>query len=143
MMTRRDWLLLFLDLPGGPYEMDQLRAMKGMFLFNQEAQIAKSETYDFSAYSYGPFDSAVYRDLDGLEADGLLTKRPASGNRRIFALTQAGSDHAQQLSVGVAAGVLEQLTEIKRLVTSLSFTDLLRNVYSRYPDYAVRTVARV
>lgn len=46
--------------------------MKGMFLLSKEGPPELLNLYHFEPYHWGPFDKAVYSDLDELEADGLI-----------------------------------------------------------------------
>jgi hypothetical protein len=71
-MDRRDWLLLFIGAPGGPYSTDQIRVMKGMFLVSKEGPDDLRDLYNFEPYDYGPFDTTIYHDLDTLELEGLI-----------------------------------------------------------------------
>jgi DNA-binding PadR family transcriptional regulator len=143
MLQREDWLLLFIGLPGGKFYTDQVRVMKGMFLFSKEGPTSVRDLYDFSPYAYGPFDTAVYRDLNSLEAQGLIRCSAVFGtNRRVFELSGQGQQRCQQLVKDAPADALDALRGIKERVTSLSFVELLKFVYGKYPDYAARTVMR-
>ncbi len=137
---RADWLLLFIGLPGGQYPTDQIRIMKGMFLFTQEGPPEVRRVYRFVPYDYGPFAPQIYHDLDWLEATGLLRVEVLpSTNRRIYRLTKKGEDRVAELRTQVSAPGLRELERIKQKVTSLSFLDLLGEVYNRYPRYAAKS----
>lgn len=144
MLERKDWLVLFLGLPAESYPVDQIRVMKGMFLWSKEGPQEAQQLYRFEPYNYGPFDTTVYRDLDVLESEGLIGVESYVGNRqRRYFLTPAGEQRASQLSARVLPKAMAKLRDIKRHVTSLPFADLLKSIYQRYPDYAVNSVARV
>jgi len=144
MLSRQDWLLLFIGLPGGPYPTDQIRVMKGMFLFSQEGPPQVRRLYNFKPYDYGPFDTQIYHDLDLLEALGMVRSDVVSGtNRRIYRLTEKAQQHFGMLETAAPEAPLAALRGIKRRVTSLSFLDLLKHVYERYPDYAAKSVAQL
>jgi uncharacterized protein len=143
MQKRQQWLTVFLASPGGQYYTDQIRIMKGMFLLSQEGPGELRKLYDFTPYHYGPFNTSVYHDLDALEADGLVRHDLVAGgsNRRRYAVTDKGRQ-AVSAMVGLGRRELEAVQSVKRHVTSLSFLDLLKDVYQRYPDYAVNSVAK-
>ena len=144
MPSRKEWTLIFIGLPGDRFDTDQLRIMKGLFLFSQEGPEAVQELYDFEPYNYGPFDTGIYHDLDSLEAEGLITSEAVLGtNRRIYKLTPNGQQRMDEILGLAPQGAVYVLARIKRHVTSLSFLDLLRDVYKRYPAYAVQSVARL
>jgi DNA-binding PadR family transcriptional regulator len=143
LLTRIDWLLLFIGLPGGKFYTDQIRVMKGMFLLDKEGPQELRDLYDFQPYDYGPFDTRVYRDLDHLEALRLIEVSQIVGtNRQVYGLTAKGEERMKQVLNEAPQQVVEALHQIKELVTSRSFTSLLQYVYKKYPTYAARTVMR-
>ena len=141
MTQPKEWLLIFIGLPGGELPTDQLRVMKGIFLFTKEGPPSVREIYDFAPYDYGPFAPPVYGDLDRLEAEGLIRKSYVIGtNQRVFDLTTRGSQEYQNLISSAPEDALDALREIKTRVTSLGFADLLREIYDKYPYYASRSL---
>lgn len=137
-------LLLFLAAPSGRYPTDQVRVMKGMFLLSQEGPDALKGVYDFRPYSYGPFATAVYHDLDRLESRNLVRCEMRLGtNQRLYELTDDGRRAAEELEVLAAPDELAAIHDTKRIVSDQSFTELLRYVYERHPEYAVNSRARV
>jgi DNA-binding PadR family transcriptional regulator len=143
VLNGRDWLLLFVGLPNSGYETDQIRLMKGMFLFTKEGPPEVRQIYHFVPYVYGPFDKAIYEDLDGLEARGLIASESESAtNRRYFRLTPRGKQLADAVLLEAPKAAVDQLRQIKATVTSLSFLRLLRRVYGRYPEFAIRSRIR-
>jgi uncharacterized protein YwgA len=141
-VTSRDWLLLYVALKGAPNGLDPVRIQKGMFLFAQEAGVPEDETYDFGPYMYGPMSSQVYNDIEYLEAEGLIRGEPVPGYTwKRYAATPAGIDVARNLLEEDAdAAASRKLFEIKQDVASKTFNALLKDVYTRYPDYATRSV---
>lgn len=144
MPDRKSWLLAFLAQPSGPFPTDQIRVMKGMFLWSQEGPDDARDLYGFQPYSYGPFDTDIYRDLESLEADGLIWSEQSPGtSRRIYSATAEGERQVQESNYNIPKTHLEQLAGIKMLVTSLGFAGLLQHVYQKYPLYAAKSIARV
>lgn len=144
MLDRRDALVLFIAAPGGHFPVDQIRVMKGLFLWSQEGPEDAQSMYHFEPYDFGPFDTDVYRDLDGLESEGLLRVEHMPGTRqRRYTLTPKGQLVADQIRANADATRLGQIESIKRSVTSLGFEGLLRDIYQRYPEYATKSVARI
>ena len=141
MLRRRDWLLLFIADPEGPFSTDQIRVMKGMFLLSKQRCDALQSLYTFEPYDYGPFDKHVYYDLDRLETEGLIVSEPVPHtNRRTFRLTRRGRERVEDLETVVPRAARVAVTEVKELVTSMGFMPLLRYVYEKYPEYAARSV---
>ncbi len=144
MLRRQDWLLLFLGAEGGQHLTDQIRVMKGMFLLDRSAGHPAQELYQFDAYAYGPFDSAVYRDLDALQLQGLVhVTRHMGSSRRTYELTDAGRERFAELVESTPPAQFALVQDAKVRVTSLGFEELLEQIYEEYPDYAEKSVARV
>lgn len=147
-MKRSDWLLILLYLPGNTNEvnqpMDRIRIMKSLFLLSNEVEQQLPNFYQFSPYLYGPFSLDVYTDLDELDKKGLVMCEMTSPlNWSRYRLTRKGVDEAKKLSEQVSDLVKTKLQEVKNFVTSLSFTELLRYIYKKYPDYATCSVIKV
>jgi hypothetical protein len=138
-----DSLLLLLAAPGGSYPMDRIRVMKGLFLLSQEGPAGFRELYHFEPYRFGPFDKAVYTHLDWLQAKGLVKaeRNPASGQPE-YLLTPAGQARADASDASLDEQARSELARIKSFVTTRSFVTLLRQIYAKYPSYAVRSDLR-
>ena len=140
-MKRDEWLLLYVAMPidGETPELDPVRIMKGMFLFTQEHPGLK-RLYGFAPYQYGPFSTDIYRDLDSLVGRGDIRARRVQGySWSLYSPTTAGSKKLPRLTKDAGAEAVEDLKEVKGLVCSLRFAELLREVYRRYPRYAAKT----
>jgi hypothetical protein len=99
MLNRADWILLFLGSDAGPYPSDQVRVMKGLFLLSQDPAHPLNSQYRFEAYDYGPFDAMVYRDLDSLQLEGLISvQRWAESTRKTYGLTDRGGSDSPSSS---------------------------------------------
>lgn len=145
-MTAKDWLLVFIACEEAEDGLDPVRVQKGMFLMAREAGLPVRQRYRFVPYNYGPMSRGVYRDVGLLADERLLAERPLPGYAwgRLVA-TEKGRERARELIAGEAAITPERLRalrEIRRTVAGTAFADLLRMIYARYPDYAVRSVFR-
>ena len=109
--------------------------VKLAFLLRRETVLGHDSTfYDFLPHLYGPFSFALYRELDCLQRDGLLTEvheRLALNGTAIRAIR----DHIAALPDDVRSAV--------KLVTkkygSYDHRQLLSDIYCRYPWYATRS----
>lgn len=146
-MNREDWLVAFLYLPlkdgkeNAP--LDPVRIMKGLFLLRNEAEMElKDEFFEFVPYLYGPCSFDIYDDLAQLTATGLIDDYRTS--RWIYySLTSAGCEKAEGIVKALPSDILDKMKEIKQLISDLSFIDLLRYVYKRYPAYAKNSMINV
>ena len=138
--TSENALLLIADGATGGYPLDTIRLMKGAFFVDQLGPDPWCELFSFRPYRFGPFDSSVYTVRDGLVRDGLL-ERHGAGRYATYSLTDAGRVRAGE--VGQAdQRIADWLRNIGRWVTGKSFSDLLKDVYERYPEFATQSVMR-
>jgi hypothetical protein len=88
----------------------------------------------------------IYEDLDALVAGGLVEQVPVRGQfwtlyRSTPAGIARGGEILTQASEAYLAAV-QQLFETKASVASVSFEELLTDVYDRYPAMAAKSVFR-
>jgi hypothetical protein len=141
-LNRRDWLLIAITL-AGDRGLTPIQIQKAMFLLRMEApDLIGDRFYAFVPYNYGPFSSAIYGDVDVLAAQGLLRDEQAGSNLSKYVATQAGLDRVGALREDINPGAREYLTAVVRWILSVDFTQLLRSIYAKYPDYAVNSVFR-
>jgi hypothetical protein len=145
-MSRRDWLLLLIGASERSSGLDPVRVQKGMFLLAREAGLPPAERYAFRPYNYGPMSVGVYADLDALVHCGLVVRVPVEGLRwTCSALSSAGAARAAALTTTArrdAPLAHRRLLRIAGLLDRLTFAELLRTVYERYPEFAARSVFR-
>jgi uncharacterized protein YwgA len=143
-VDKSDWLLLMIASPPAKDGLDPIRLQKGMFMFARESGVEPAQRYWFVPYNYGPMSPALYRDLNRLERDGLVERLEVPGQSwRRVALTPAGrraAAAARKRARELAPGDHADLRRIKRSITRMTVSELIRDVYDRYPYFASRTV---
>lgn len=142
-MQKQDWLLVYLSLPSKSKMdlIDPIRIMKGLFLFKMEFKEELGDFYDYKPYFYGPCSFEIYSDLLSLQLEGLVDRCSQPLSRwSYYRLTEKGQEQASILIKDVSSELLTQLKTIKIKVTSLSFLDLLKEIYREYPEYAQNSV---
>lgn len=108
-----------------------------MFLLSQEGIIPEGQRYEFEPYHYGPYSFELREDADGLVRHDLADKLAVSGYTwGRYRLTDQGIDYAVQLIDSIGAETAKRVFTVKQAITGQSFARLLRDVYSRYPDFA-------
>jgi uncharacterized protein YwgA len=137
-MDSHEWLLLYVAIPVpgqvGLRPVEPIQIMKGMFLFVMETGEA---VYRFEPYLYGPFSSELYRDLDRLIAEGLVRAEPVPGQTwSVYTSTEMGRNRAHEILARAPRSLVAQLERIKQYVTAVSFSELLRDIYRKYPRFA-------
>jgi hypothetical protein len=141
MTSRQEWLLMGLaHRKGQPLTPAQIQ--KAMFLMREEASaLVGPKFYNFIAYNYGPFDANVYHDLDDLAQKGLVVSVDFPGrNWKLYSVTAAGlteGTRVKQTANKLGAGYLEQVVD---WVSSLTFPQLVRAIYAKYPKYKANSV---
>jgi DNA-binding PadR family transcriptional regulator len=141
MTTRQEWLLMALALRDGQ-PLTPAQIQKAMFLMSAEApELVGQAFYNFIPYNYGPFDSNVYSDLDVMTQKGLVTASTVSGRSwKVYAITPAGLDQASKAGETADPKGLEFLKRVVDWVASMSFPELVRAIYAKYPAYKANSV---
>lgn len=137
-MTKIDWLLLTI----GDY-IEPIQVQKTLFKFAKESSVPKAEQYRFVAYNWGPCAKAIYPDLGDLRAQGLIEAIPTGQGWSAYRLSQIGEERVAQLRRAAPSHLVKALAEKRKWVTRLPFRQLLKEVYSEYPDYAKRSLFEV
>lgn len=145
-ISRRQRLLLELLSTSDGETLDPIRIMKAEFLLSMEAPnslLSDQDKYQFEPYNYGPYSVDVYRDLDRLGLFGFLSSSRVPGrNWNRYAASEMGRREAQKLRGDISPKLLDFIGELRNFVIGNSFESLLRSVYSKYPDYAAKSVFR-
>lgn len=141
-MNRRDLLLAILAAAEGqPYEPVQVQKATFLVVRNVPALIGEGASYTFKPYDYGPFDSAVYEEAEGLERDGLAFIRPsASGRWKTYAASEKGIAEGGRILAGLSPELRQYLVDIARWVRSQSFSGLVTAIYNAYPEMKINSV---
>jgi hypothetical protein len=138
-MDRKDWNLLTLSAAGGG-SISPAQLQKVLFLLQTAFPEAVGQGYIFRPYHYGPFDADVYCDAESLEAEGLVQIRRASGGWKEFSPTPQGLQRAEALERQADPHATAYLRQLVTWARSLSFADLVRSIYSAYPEMRVRSI---
>jgi hypothetical protein len=134
-MTRTDWLLLTLEAAGAK-GLTPVQLQKTLFLLRSSLPLGAG-FYKFQPYNYGPFSASIYRDAESLKQAGLVDIK-AEGSSRIYLLTPAGSMQAKCLAV--QSNVSEYVRSVVSWAQSLSFAQLVRAIYAKYPQYRENSI---
>jgi hypothetical protein len=141
MRTPRQTLVLAALFAGkGTSDLTPVQAQKLFFLVDREAaQLCEGPHFNFEPYDYGPFDRAVYGELDLLSMTGDV-EVDWSGQHRVYRLTEAGLQNAQAAFLSLGAEAQDYLARAKDWVKSLSFRDLVSAIYAAYPETKAKSI---
>ncbi|MGO9266786.1 MAG: hypothetical protein ACLQBA_18210 [Candidatus Binataceae bacterium] len=141
MADRKDVLLAALALSDNR-SLTPVQVQKAMFLVAAEAKhVAPRRFYVFEKYNYGPFCADIYSDLSGFEGSELVTVEQLPNRKvRSYRLTDRGVKTAAITQANLNPALIAYLRAVVEWVTSLSFPDLVRAIYRKYPEYKENSV---
>ncbi len=132
-------LVIGADPNGG---LSPIQLQKSLFIVGQTAlDELPADYYEFFPYNYGPFTSEVYVIADTLEEKGLIRKVITSGENFFrYAITPDGKVKTAEIRKANPGLLCDYIDAVVQWVCSLSFDELLRAIYAKYPDFAVNSV---
>jgi uncharacterized protein YwgA len=137
---KRGEVVLAALAPGGGAPHSPVQVQKILFLIDRN--IAKDlgwPRFDFQPYNYGPFDKAVYEELQALAKDGLVEL--CSGWKWTeYRLTEAGQEAGEKVLLSLKANTRGYIEKISGVVRSLTFTQLVSAIYKAYPEMRTNSV---
>jgi uncharacterized protein len=121
-----------------------VQVQKLFFLLDQNiANEFGGALFNFEPYDYGPFDRAVYSELEMLAQRGLVAiEATPDAARRRFSLTVAGQDVGNAVLGQLSGRARDYLARVSSWVRSLSFAELVGSIYKQYPNMKANSVFR-
>lgn len=133
MLNRERIALSLLEMAGGT--LSRTKFVKLMFLLRMQTDLWRiSSYYDFVPYKFGPFSFALYRDIERLEAHGLVSSCEDG-----FALNPLRSDETKFQRGKLSRSALEEISRMWILYGRFNTDALVLSVYRRYPWYAINS----
>jgi uncharacterized protein (DUF488 family) len=130
MLIRQKTVLALLSRANKP--LSPTVFVKLTFLLRQETGLKNEPTfYDFVPYKYGPFSFALYWELMNLKRDGYVTS-----DKKCVALCERTGGLAKKKIDELPAAVQRAVESIVGCYGRKSQTELVKDVYARYPWYA-------
>lgn len=136
MLKRQKVLLRILTEADRP--LTHVELVKTAFLLRTESVLAGETTfYDFVPYRFGPFSFALYRELSALTRDGYVKENETS-----VQLVGRMRSESRKRSDEIPDAWKQAVRRILNEYTSSSQDELLRDVYVRYPWFALKSELR-
>ena len=111
-----------------------VQVQKLFFLIDRNIpQSVNGPHFNFQPYSYGPFDKAVYEELEAMQVEGYVDIVP-DVTWRSYKLTSIGQQIGDELLATLPAEVQDYIKTISTVVRRLSFTQLVSAIYKEYPE---------
>jgi hypothetical protein len=141
-MDRRDWILLVTSCAddGG---LTPVQLQKSLFLLGQKIPSVTNyaEYYNFIAYDYGPFCIDIYRDAELLASEGYININRIAGQRfEEYLITVKGIKLVEEIKKQIPENLYQYICEIIKWVKSLTFPQLIKAIYSEYPDFSKNSI---
>jgi uncharacterized protein len=119
------------------YPFDRIRIQKAMFLLTQRGSSGWRDLYEYKPYNWGPYSSQLASDMDSMVREGLVEEEEVSSSRQpSYGATAAGEARAATTWSALQNAERDFVRSVRSYVTSRSFTQLLREVYAEYPEFA-------
>lgn len=110
---------------------------KGVFLLQMGGPETWRRLFSFHPYDWGPYSRQLSSRVSGLQTEGLLDVDPVTTTGYpAYRTTTAGEEAARSIQRELTATEWEFIRRVRRFVTTRSFTQLLRDVYKAFPEYA-------
>lgn len=143
MTPRQKFVLAAMAAGNSSAELSPVQAQKLFFLIDRNAtSLLSGAFFNFKPYDYGPFDSAVYSDLDELSTFTGDVEVQRAGSHRVYRLTDQGKAKAQIILNEMNPALRDYVGRLKDWVKSLGFRDLVSAIYQAYPDMRVNSIFR-
>ena len=134
MLRRQRTVLRLLSTADGAVSATQLQ--KFIFLLGQETFIGRDHTfYEFLPYKFGPYSFAAQREIEAMGAYGYIAAIGTSS----LSVTESGRREA----AAVDGDTVRAVSRIVSLYGKVELMQLMKDVYARYPWYAVNSQLQV
>lgn len=143
VLTSRQSVVLaaLASCPGEAFAPVQVQKLFFLIDENVSASLGGKQ-FSFEPYDYGPFDKAVYQELDVLSRHGLVSVYSVgsgSGSRR-YGLTPAGLEIGARNLAALPQGVASYIREVGAWVRRLTFAQLVGSIYQAFPHMRERSI---
>ncbi|MEQ1666101.1 MAG: type II toxin-antitoxin system antitoxin SocA domain-containing protein [Bdellovibrionales bacterium] len=119
-----------------------VKLVKAIFMAQSQAETKSAKTnfkYNFYRWDYGPFDSAIYRDIEKLFKKGLLrvSTHYTPYPEKTFSLTEDGEREATKIKSQVDQTFLSAIEHWANKINEMNRDAVLKLVYekSKVKDY--------
>lgn len=113
---------------------------KMFFLLDREVPgMMGGALFNFTPYDYGPFDKAVYRALETL-ADQKLVSIDLVGHRKSFSTTDAGYSLGRRHYSQQSVDFMNYARTVNEWVRATTFGQMVSSIYAKYPDTKVNSI---
>lgn len=139
-MDRQEYILAVLSAGGEQAQFSPVQLQKFFFLLDREVPtFVGGPHFNFQPYDYGPFDKTLYHELELMEWQGAIN-RTGDGRYRRYMLTADGLQRGRAALESLPDELRRYIADLSRWIRSLSFSQLVSEIYRRYPEMKVNSV---
>ena len=139
IMTRPELVLAALA-SGESYRYTPVQVQKLLFLIDRQIPaLVDGPYFNFEPYHYGPFDRAVYEELEHLARLGFANIDKAD-SLRAYTLTPEGIAKGKDVLEMVPAQAHDFIVRVCTFVRAQTFSSLVSAIYKAFPDMRVNSV---
>ncbi|MGB6063953.1 MAG: hypothetical protein WBG50_04040 [Desulfomonilaceae bacterium] len=141
-MPRQDWLLEVLKSAEGEC-LSPVQLQKILYVLGRECQGQVGPEYDhFTHYNYGPFSTEIYHDLESPTLGRSVKAISRRGQRwREYAITEEGVRRAE--ASDIPDNIRVYIKKVVDWARPLSFDQLVRAIYKKYPETRENSIFQV
>ena len=133
-MERRSFMLAAMS-PAGSDSFYPVQVQKLFFLLDENIPgEVDGPHFRFEPYDYGPFDKNVYSELEAMRQDDFVEIFPwGRYGGKIYKLTNKGREEGKKVFESISELAQEKIQEAVEFVRTRSFSQLVSEIYKRYP----------
>jgi uncharacterized protein len=141
-VTRSEMLLAILAASNGrPYTPVQIQKATFLVTRNLPHLVDIGQNYVFAPYDYGPFDQNVYNDAQMMRLEGHVEITQPQGVRwSQYAASDEGVERGRRLLDALGKRDRSYIESISHWVRILTFEQLVKAVYDKYPEMRVNSI---
>lgn len=137
---KKSELILLLLNGDHRYPINGITRFEKLVFLTQKKVLDKSENvqikFDFGPDRFGPLSMEIYDELDFLKSVGMVKE----GERKKYEITDKGVRFLEKkTSQRVSADMIKSILDIKEEYGKKELNDLLKYVYTKYPDFTVNS----
>lgn len=137
----REFFILAILSTADKQSFTPVQIQKLFFLMQKKFPEIIHNEFNFIPYAYGPFDKAIYEEMDKLKNNGYVEiQNPSNVTWSLYCLTEKGLEQGKMYFYTLSESVQEYALKYSNFVRSLSFSELVSAVYKEYPDMKVNSV---
>jgi hypothetical protein len=143
-MTRREVLLAILAASQGrPYTPVQLQKAVFLVTKNLPGLVSSGQKFRFVPYDYGPFDQNVYVEAETLSANGdAEISQSSQGRWNVYSASDKGIAGGERILSTMTERQRDYVRRVSTWVRGLRFEELVRAIYTQYPEMKANSIFR-